>query len=45
MRVMTDQQRIALQHVALIAEECMHPRFNRKLPLGSVTVTVNTGYE
>jgi len=42
---MTNQQRIAREHVALIAEECAHPRYARRTPLGTVVVTVNAGYE
>lgn len=42
---MTDQQRIALEHIALLAEECAHPRFGSRTPLGSVVLTVNAGYE
>jgi hypothetical protein len=42
---MTEQQRIALAHVALLAEECAHPRFGRQTPLGSIVLTVNAGYE
>lgn len=42
---MTEQQRIARAHVALLAEECAHPRFGKRTPLGSVVLTVNAGYE
>jgi len=42
---MTAQQRTALKFPALIAEECAHPRYNARTALGSVTVTVNAGYE
>lgn len=42
---MTAQQRTALEHVALLAEECVHPRFGARTPLGSVVLTVNAGYE
>jgi len=42
---MTDQQTTALVHIALIAEECAHPRFAKRTPLGTVVVTVNAGYE
>lgn len=42
---MTVQQRIALKHVALLAEECAHPRYGVRSPLGTVVVTVNAGYE
>lgn len=41
----THQQRTALDHVALLAEEVAHPRFMARSPLGSVAVTVNAGYE
>lgn len=42
---MTEQQRIALENVALIAEECARPRHAKRTPLGSLVLTVNAGYE
>jgi hypothetical protein len=42
---MTPEQRIAREHVALLAEECAHPRFGKRTPFGSVVLTVNAGYE
>lgn len=42
---MTTQQRTALEHVCLLAEECLHLRFGVRTPLGSVVLTVNAGYE
>ncbi len=42
---MTKAQRIALRYPALLAEECAHPRFARLLPLGSLVLTINAGYE
>ena len=42
---MKPQQRIALEHPCLLAEETMHARYFQKRPLGTVIVTVNTGYE
>lgn len=42
---MTKAQRTALAHPALLAEECLHPRYHAETALGSVTITVNTGYE
>jgi hypothetical protein len=41
----TKAQRTALGKVALVAEECAHPRYHTRTALGSVTVTVNAGYE
>jgi hypothetical protein len=38
-------QMVALANVALLAEECAHPRFGKRTPLGTVVVTVNAGYE
>jgi hypothetical protein len=40
-----EQQRIAREHVALLAEETAHPRFGKRTPLGTVVLTVNAGYE
>lgn len=42
---MTDQQRVALEHIALLAEECAHPRYGKRTPIGTVVLTVNAGYE
>jgi len=42
---MTEQQQIALANVALIAEDCMHPRFGKRTPLGTIILSVNAGYE
>lgn len=42
---MTEAQRIALRHVALLAEETAHPRFGRRYRRGTVVLTVNAGYE
>ena len=42
---MTPEQRTALTIPCLLAEETMHPRFARQTALGSVVLTVNTGYE
>lgn len=42
---MTRAQQIALRHIALLAEECAHPRFASQTALGSVVLTVNAGYE
>jgi hypothetical protein len=44
-RDLTGSQRMALQHPALIAEECAHPRYARRTGLGTVVLTVNAGYE
>jgi hypothetical protein len=41
----TEQQRTALAHIALIAEECAHPRFAQRMPMGTLVLTVNAGYE
>ena len=38
-------QRIALRFPCLLAEEVMHPRFAHFEALGSVVLTINTGYE
>ena len=42
---LTRAQRVALSRPCLLAEECMHPRFGATTALGSVVLTVNTGYE
>ncbi len=41
----TPDQRLALEHICLLAEECAHPRFAHPLPLGSLVLTINAGYE
>jgi len=38
-------QEVALAHPALLAEECAHPRYGHRTPMGTVVLTVNTGYE
>jgi hypothetical protein len=45
MQSLTDPQRVALTHVALLAEECAHPRFAAQQALGTAVLTVNAGYE
>lgn len=42
---MTPAQRTARMHICLLAEECAHPRYGQVLPLGSVVLTINAGYE
>jgi hypothetical protein len=42
---MTKAQQAALSNPALLAEECMHPRHMTLTALGSVNLTINTGYE
>jgi len=42
---MTRAQRIALDHPSLLAEETAHPRFASQTALGSVVLSINTGYE
>lgn len=42
---MSPAQKLALAHVALLAEETAHPRFGRRAPLGTIVLTVNAGYE
>lgn len=43
---MTEWQRIAIEHPALIAEECAHPRYAHRLAKRtSLVLTVNAGYE
>lgn len=42
---MTRAQRIALKFPCLLAEETAHPRFGHSLPLGTLVLTINTGYE
>jgi hypothetical protein len=43
--MMSPEQARALAKPALIAEECAHPRYAKQTALGSVVLTVNTGYE
>lgn len=42
---LTRQQKIALRNPTLLAEECAHPRFATETALGSIVLTINTGYE
>jgi hypothetical protein len=42
---MTPAQRIALEHVCLLACETIHPRFTDHGPLSTVRVIVAAGYE
>jgi hypothetical protein len=42
---MTREQRIAIEHPCLLAEETAHPRFAHRVPFGSVVLTVNSGFE
>ena len=42
---LTIAQRTALYRPALLAEECTHPRYHTRGPLGIVVLTVNSGYE
>ena len=42
---MTEAQRTAIEHPCLLAEETMHPRFGYVHPLGTVVLTINSGYE
>lgn len=41
----TRSQQTALRHPSLLAEETAHPRFGSVTALGSVVLTINTGYE
>lgn len=41
----TRQQRAALKHPCLLAEETMHQRYFSQGTLGTVILTINTGYE
>jgi hypothetical protein len=41
----TPAQAVAVEHVCLLAEECAHPRFGYVLPLGTLNLTINAGYE
>lgn len=43
--MMTPQQQTALEHPCLLAEETMHARYFQQQPLGTVILTVNSGYE
>jgi hypothetical protein len=36
---MTTQQDTAIAHPTLLAEECAHPRFGKRSPIGTVVVT------
>jgi len=42
---MTGWQSIAITHPALLAEECVHPRFAHALVNGTLVLSVNAGYE
>lgn len=42
---MTREQLVALRHPALLAEEVAHPRFGTVTALGSIVLSINTGYE
>ncbi len=42
---MTPAQQTALAHIALLAEECAHPRYGKRTAIGTVVLTVNAGYE
>lgn len=42
---LTQPQRTALRNVCLLAEETAHPRFAKAGPLGTLILTVNSGYE
>jgi len=42
---MTPEQRIAITHTCLLAEETAHPRYGHIQPLGTLVLTVNSGYE
>lgn len=43
--VITKQQRAALDRPCLLAEETMHQRYFTETALGTVILTINTGYE
>ena len=43
--MLTRGQRIALRFPCLLAEETMHPRYFTQTALGTVILTINTGYE
>jgi hypothetical protein len=38
-------QRLALAKPCLLAEETAHPRYARRTGMGTIVLTVNTGYE
>lgn len=42
---MNGWQRLAIESPALLAEETMRPRFAHRTHLGTLVLTVNTGYE
>ena len=42
---MTPAQAIALEYPCLLAEETAHPRYGQVVPLGTIVLTVNSGYE
>ena len=42
---MTKQQRRAIEHPCLLAEETMHQRYFTETALGTVILSINTGYE
>lgn len=42
---MTPAQKIALRWPCYLAVETSHPRYGRVVPLGSLVLTVNAGYE
>jgi hypothetical protein len=41
----TEAQARALRHPSLLAEETAHPRFASQTALGSIVLSINTGYE
>ena len=42
---LTKQQRAAIDRPCLLAEETMHQRYFTETALGTVILTINTGYE
>lgn len=42
---LTSHQKVALRNPCYLANETTHPRFGRRLLLGSIVLTVNAGYE
>jgi hypothetical protein len=42
---MNRQQMTALKHHCRLAAETVHPRFRQMVPMGSIILTVNSGYE
>lgn len=42
---MTKAQRLALRYPSLLAEETAHPRFGTVTALGTVVLSINSGYE